>query len=94
MKVNIPFEEEIESSRKEISHQDHYAKAKIAQQAGGNTSSTRAPQFQGSEGYNQAMENSVSQEKQKPIIADPKINRNDACPCGSGKKYKSCHGQA
>ncbi len=24
--------------------------------------------------------------------ADPKIGRNDPCPCGSGKKYKQCHG--
>ena len=24
----------------------------------------------------------------------PKIGRNDPCPCGSGKKYKVCHGQA
>ena len=24
---------------------------------------------------------------------DPKIGRNDPCPCGSGKKYKHCHGQ-
>lgn len=31
--------------------------------------------------------------KQKPVVADPKINRNDACPCGSGKKYKNCHGE-
>ena len=23
----------------------------------------------------------------------PKIGRNDPCPCGSGKKYKHCHGQ-
>ena len=23
----------------------------------------------------------------------PKVGRNDACPCGSGKKYKHCHGQ-
>ena len=22
----------------------------------------------------------------------PKIGRNDPCPCGSGKKYKQCHG--
>ena len=29
---------------------------------------------------------------QQPIIADPKIGRNDPCPCGSGKKYKNCHG--
>jgi preprotein translocase subunit SecA len=23
----------------------------------------------------------------------PKIGRNDPCPCGSGKKYKACHGR-
>jgi len=31
--------------------------------------------------------------KQEPIRAQPKIGRNDACPCGSGKKYKNCHGK-
>ena len=28
-----------------------------------------------------------------PAEAGPKIGRNDPCPCGSGKKYKHCHGQ-
>lgn len=28
-----------------------------------------------------------------PIKAEPKIGRNDPCPCGSGKKYKNCHGK-
>ena len=23
----------------------------------------------------------------------PKVGRNDPCPCGSGKKYKNCHGK-
>ena len=27
-----------------------------------------------------------------PIRRDPKIGRNDPCPCGSGKKYKNCCG--
>jgi preprotein translocase subunit SecA len=31
--------------------------------------------------------------KRTPASAEPKIGRNDPCPCGSGKKYKSCHGQ-
>ncbi|MBP9728029.1 MAG: preprotein translocase subunit SecA [Candidatus Moranbacteria bacterium] len=30
--------------------------------------------------------------KQKPIVNDTVVGRNDACPCGSGKKYKKCHG--
>ncbi|MGX7243557.1 preprotein translocase subunit SecA [Enterococcus quebecensis] len=31
--------------------------------------------------------------KQKPVHVDEKIGRNDPCPCGSGKKYKNCHGK-
>ena len=31
--------------------------------------------------------------KPAPMIADKKIGRNDPCPCGSGKKYKHCHGK-
>ena len=31
--------------------------------------------------------------KQAPIRVDPKIGRNDPCPCGSGKKFKQCHGK-
>jgi preprotein translocase subunit SecA len=31
--------------------------------------------------------------KRTPVQAAPKIGRNDPCPCGSGKKYKSCHGK-
>lgn len=32
--------------------------------------------------------------EQVPVKADPKVGRNDACPCGSGKKYKQCHGKS
>ena len=31
--------------------------------------------------------------KQEPIRVGTKIGRNDPCPCGSGKKYKQCHGK-
>jgi preprotein translocase subunit SecA len=31
--------------------------------------------------------------KVQPIHAAPKVGRNDPCPCGSGKKYKNCHGR-
>ena len=34
-------------------------------------------------------------ETRRPIKAlDKKVGRNDPCPCGSGKKYKHCHGRA
>ncbi len=41
----------------------------------------------------QAAGEMVSQQRSAPVVADPKINRNEPCPCGSGKKYKSCHGK-
>ena len=31
--------------------------------------------------------------KQKPVVAEVKVGRNDPCTCGSGKKYKHCHGK-
>jgi preprotein translocase subunit SecA len=31
--------------------------------------------------------------KLQPVQVDEKIGRNDPCPCGSGKKYKNCHGK-
>jgi preprotein translocase subunit SecA len=39
--------------------------------------------------------NSNTQEKQKPqpVHVEKRVGRNDPCPCGSGKKYKHCHGR-
>ena len=33
------------------------------------------------------------QKANSPVKVDKKIGRNDPCPCGSGKKYKNCHGK-
>ena len=33
------------------------------------------------------------QQKTMPAKAAPKVGRNDPCPCGSGKKFKNCHGR-
>ena len=33
------------------------------------------------------------QKSNTPIVAEKKVGRNDPCPCGSGKKYKNCHGK-
>jgi preprotein translocase subunit SecA len=41
-----------------------------------------------------AQSHSNTQERQvtQPIHVEKKVGRNDPCPCGSGKKYKNCHG--
>ncbi|HSR13987.1 MAG TPA: SEC-C metal-binding domain-containing protein, partial [Thermodesulfobacteriota bacterium] len=37
--------------------------------------------------------NDEVEEKPQPVKKGKKVGRNDPCPCGSGKKYKRCHGQ-
>jgi len=86
MKLNIPAEVALQSTNTE-DKQNNYGNS--------NTSNaTTPPQFRGSDGYRQAVQNSMPiPEKKQPVIAQAKVNRNDACPCGSGKKYKQCHGK-
>ncbi|MDF3077236.1 MAG: secA [Sphingobacteriaceae bacterium] len=38
------------------------------------------------------MDDTREVQKTQPIRVENKIGRNDPCPCGSGKKYKNCHG--
>ncbi len=35
----------------------------------------------------------MRRETRKPLVSGDRIGRNDPCPCGSGKKYKKCHGK-
>ena len=37
--------------------------------------------------------NQPRNQKVEPIRVEKKVGRNDPCPCGSGKKYKQCHGK-
>lgn len=37
---------------------------------------------------------SEEERKPEPVRVGPKVGRNDPCPCGSGKKFKNCHGAA
>ncbi len=41
----------------------------------------------------QAHSKTQQQEVTQPIVAEKKVGRNEPCPCGSGKKYKNCHGK-
>ena len=42
---------------------------------------------------NAAQRDTRELQKPEPYRAEKKIGRNDPCPCGSGKKYKNCHGK-
>ena len=43
--------------------------------------------------YEEALAEANAAEKAEPVRAALKVGRNDPCPCGSGKKYKQCHGR-
>ncbi len=41
----------------------------------------------------QAVDHKIAAEGNRPTVRDDKVGRNDPCPCGSGKKFKQCHGK-
>ena len=56
--------------------------------------STTRDTFPDEAAHRAAMRSSHQQKPVKqPIKAEMKVGRNDPCPCGSGKKYKNCHGK-
>ena len=52
------------------------------------TSSTGDPAQQAA-----AAQDTREQQKASPYVAPKRVGRNDPCPCGSGKKFKNCHGK-
>ena len=58
-----------------------------------NTSGIRAIKPEVDEYGQESQERDASSPGHTVRNIDPKIGRNDPCPCGSGKKYKQCHGQ-
>lgn len=86
MRMNIPVSEAIHSTNKEVTQQQNYNKAQAT--------NTAQEQIDGRQGYEEAIQNSMPQRaKQQPVVAEKKVGRNEPCPCGSGKKYKQCHGK-
>ena len=47
----------------------------------------------GDPGQVAASQRDTRETKREPVRAEKTVGRNDPCPCGSGKKYKACHGR-
>jgi preprotein translocase subunit SecA len=80
MRGQIPVrqpEQVQEAKQEEKTDYSKYRTEKVDVEEGGNDNSDREP----------------SKPKQAPIRVDKKLGRNDPCFCGSGKKYKNCHGK-
>ena len=52
------------------------------------------PDSSGGSQDNGASTNTPEAPKQEPVKVGEKVGRNEQCPCGSGKKYKNCHGKS
>jgi len=85
MNLDIPGDQSMRQTNSEAT-QRNYAKASTS-----STTSGLPPRFQQSSSSGAGMPPPPA-EKRSPIVVEPKINRNDPCPCGSGKKFKKCHG--
>ncbi len=94
--------EEAEAQRRQMSSnrtnapeiRREYAQAPVSNPYA-NYSTTRDT-YPGESAQRQAAQNAGRQASampRQPMKAAPKVGRNDPCPCGSGKKYKNCHGR-
>jgi len=90
--ANIPMEQtnagRIQEGREERTDMSKMRQRK--EEFAGATSSTGGPEYMSQE--NEYHEPSAPV-KQEPIRVEKLPGRNDACPCGSGKKFKNCHGK-
>ena len=87
-KLDIPVSTDIKSTNKEITSQRNYGNSA--------TSNNQEEASSGREGYDEAIRSSGGYRppvKQTPVSVEKKTGRNDTCPCGSGKKFKQCHGK-
>lgn len=63
------------------------------EEVGGGPQAPPQQQQQGGPRPGTGMPQQAPQPVQQVVREGPKVGRNDPCPCGSGKKYKSCHGK-
>ncbi len=54
---------------------------------------TESKQNLDDDGSREAAQRDTRERQQQPIVREKMPNRNDPCPCGSGKKFKNCHGR-
>jgi len=103
-KADIPQQQTSEENLKQDNtrRQTDMSRMQSNRNAGVSAASSRARKAAGSaaagsEAMERARNSSANQGEQRrkprPVSVGPKVKRNDPCPCGSGKKYKQCHGK-
>ncbi|MFC4666776.1 preprotein translocase subunit SecA [Falsiporphyromonas endometrii] len=89
MRARIPMPERQDNDSRRVEVKEAQAERR---QSSPRYKETKDEIQQNADANRQAMQQAPQQPTQ-PIHAGEKIGRNDLCPCGSGKKYKNCHGK-
>jgi preprotein translocase subunit SecA len=71
----------------------HQSASAFGGSATGTDSSQQGGNAKSSQSSDIVSEAAAAVEKARPVRSGPKVGRNDACPCGSGKKFKHCCGK-
>ncbi|HGS5145596.1 TPA: preprotein translocase subunit SecA [Vibrio parahaemolyticus] len=80
-------------SRVRVQQQEEVERMEEQRRAQAEEAARRA-QAQHAAAENQLADGEESEGSNQPVVRDErKVGRNEPCPCGSGKKYKQCHGQ-
>ena len=83
MRGQIPIQEPDQVRRADIEEKTDYSKYRTEKEEADQR--TKASSQNGNQ--------DTRERKLEPIRVEKKAGRNDPCPCGSGKKYKNCHGR-
>ena len=81
----IPMQQAPVQEAKTVEHQQRYNEQKV--------NLDEQEEAQRRAALQDTRENAAQQEKQEPIVREKMPRPNDPCPCGSGKKFKNCHGK-
>ncbi len=82
LRGQIPMQQPDEVRQAEQQRRQDYSKYRTQKDAMANPAQAAA-----------AGHDTRAQQKPEPIRVEKRVGRNDPCPCGSGKKYKNCHGK-
>ena len=89
--IQIRSPEEVQQAEEERQRNAQALERKQQQNAAGEGAPEPEDEGEGNEG--QGGEQPQPRQNVTVRRAYPKVGRNDPCPCGSGKKYKDCHGR-
>jgi len=88
-RAQIPVVEQVqEAAPEQPAPRQQYTESKQNLDASGNAEQLTDPNQRAA-----AQQDTRAQQPRNPVIKDKLPGRNDPCPCGSGKKFKQCHGR-